>query len=256
MKVQRLIGTFLSASSVFLLVSAATVVTAEEKVLPEVVASAAFPESNAFGLVVNGERNSMTITVENKSDRNITAVNIAGSVHHPETHALVRNLTALKVGVPLVSKVPIRLPYAFHSEFKPGDLRLNIWLESSVDNEKFRVDAYDSVVKIVEPEISFFDFKMLTTYLIVLAFLGGISYYAYFTLSPQPKKSRPKAPTQPNTPVSAVATGAGGYEEEWIPVHHLKKTKKQSTTVSGTSADELSGAEASGAEGKKKKGRK
>ncbi|KAK2460923.1 hypothetical protein APHAL10511_007393 [Amanita phalloides] len=254
MKLQRLIA-ILSASSVFLLVTAASLVTDE----PEVVATAEFPESNAFGLVVNGERNPMTIIIENKSERDVTLVNIAGSFHHPDTDALLKNLTALKVGVPLVSNVPIRLPYTFHSELKPGDLRLNIWVENSIDNDKFRVIAYNSIVKIVEPEASFFDLKMISTYIIVFAFLGGISYYAYLTLFPQTKKPRSKQAVRSSAPVSAVATGMGGYEEEWIPEHHLKKSKggkKLSSAISGTSGEELSGGDVSGVEGRRKKGRR
>lgn len=57
---------------------------------------------------------------------------------------------------------------------------------------------------------------------------------------------------------SVTATGAGGYQEEWIPEHHLRKGKKtkQANTVSGTSADELNDGRAGTTEGKKKKGRK
>jgi hypothetical protein len=93
----------------------------------------------------------------------------------------------------------------------------------------------------------------------VLAIIGGVSYYTYLALLPQTKKPRSKATAQPSTPASAVATGAGGYEEEWIPEHHLKKTKagkKLSAAIRGTSGDDLSGAEMSGADGKRKKGRK
>jgi hypothetical protein len=55
-----------------------------------------------------------------------------------------------------------------------------------------------------------------------------------------------------------TATGSGGYQEEWIPEHHLRKGKKSKQTgaTSGTSADEMSGADASGTEGRKRKGRK
>lgn len=92
-----------------------------------------------------------------------------------------------------------------------------------------------------------------------MAIIGGASYYTFLALLPQTKKPRSKATAQPSTPVSTVATGAGGYEEEWIPEHHLKKTKaskKQSAAISGTSGDDLSGAETSGADGKRRKGRK
>ena len=43
-------------------------------------------------VVVNGERNSMTVTIENKSDRNVTLGKIAGSLRHPETDHLVKNV--------------------------------------------------------------------------------------------------------------------------------------------------------------------
>lgn len=93
------------------------------------------------------------------------------------------------------------------------------------------------------------------TYIIVLAILGGAGYYAYLTFVPQPKKR--KAPVV-SAPVGTVtATGAGGYQEEWIPEYHLKKTKTRKTK-SGvfTSGDETSGAELSATEGRKRKGKK
>ena len=58
------------------------------------------------------------------------------------------------------------------------------------------------------------------------------------------------------SPVAVTATGAGGYQEEWIPEHHLKKTARGKKTGVASSGDELSGGETSGAESKKKKGRK
>lgn len=42
--------------------------------------------------IVNGEKNSLTLTVENKSDRNVTLLNVAGSLHHPDTDALIKNV--------------------------------------------------------------------------------------------------------------------------------------------------------------------
>lgn len=95
----------------------------------------------------------------------------------------------------------------------------------------------------------------------VSALLGGLLYFAYLTFVPQPKKrSKKTATASVSAPVGAVtATGAGGYQEEWIPEHHLKKTKagkKAGGFTSGTSGDELSGAELSQTEGKRRKGKK
>jgi len=261
MRLQAIFGTVISVASLVLAISIVT----EEPVPtePEILVSAAFPEENAFGHVVNGERNAMTLTVENKSDRNVTLVGVTGSIHHPDTEALIKNLTTLQYGVPLPEGVKLQLPYTFFSEFKPGDLRLSIWLEHSVDDVKYRVSAYDSIVTVVEPPISIFDFKLLSTYLVVAAFLGGLGYVGYLSFVPASKKTRTKpAPSDVSDPVGSVtATGAGGYQEEWIPDHHLRKTKsgkKQSGVgaVSGTSGEELSGAETSGAEGKRRKGKK
>lgn len=102
----------------------------------------------------------------------------------------------------------------------------------------------------------------LSTYAIVAAFFGGLCYLAYSTFFPQAKKSRSKktpAISVSSPAGTATATGAGGYQEEWIPEHHLRKpksSKKKAAATSGTSGDELSPAETSGAEGKRRKGKK
>jgi len=78
----------------------------------------------------------------------------------------------------------------------------------------------------------------------------------YRAFVPQAKKPRAKQPTADvSSPVSATGTG---YSEEWIPEHHLRKTKggKKADVLSGTSADEVSGAETSGTEDKRRKGKK
>ncbi|EIW84214.1 hypothetical protein CONPUDRAFT_163394 [Coniophora puteana RWD-64-598 SS2] len=225
---------------------------------PEIEVEAVFPESNPFGHIVNGERNQILLAIENKSDRNVTLQSIAGSFHHPETNGLLRNTTALNYGLRLIEGAKLQLPYTFHSEFKPGDIRLNVWLDVTED-ENFRIMAYDSIVTVVEPEASWFDFKLISTYLIVAGLLGGGAYYAYLAYAPQPKKQRKRVnanPSEVSSPVGTVtATGAGGYQEEWIPAHHLKKGKGKKTGAL-SSGDEFSGAETSGNEGRKRKGRK
>jgi len=227
---------------------------------PEIVATAAFPDTNTFNHVVNGGKNALIVTVENKSDRNVTLLNIAGALLHPDTNAVLKNLTSVKYGVPLLENKKVRLPYTFHSEFKPGDHRLNIWVEHTTEGEQQRVEAYDSIVTIVDPALSIFDFKLLSTYAIVTAFLGGLGYLAYSTFVPQTKKTRSKrTPAVSISAPAGVATGAGGYQEEWIPEHHLRKSKsskKQASATSGTSGDELSPTETSGTEGKKRKGKR
>jgi len=94
-----------------------------------------------------------------------------------------------------------------------------------------------------------------TTYLIVIGILGGAGYLAFLSIFPKPKSKKPKAaaPPEGSTPVAITATSSGGYEEDWIPEHHLKKAKKGTIT----SDAETSGGEASGKEGpRRRKGRK
>jgi len=237
------------------------VASSEQDNGPEVLATAAFPETNAFNHVVNGEKNSLTVTVENKSGQNVTLFNIAGALVHPDTNVLLKNLTSLKYNVPLIEGVKIQFPYTFYSQFKPGDHRLNIWVEHKTNDGQYKVEAYDSIVTIVDPELSIFDLKLLSTYAMVAGILGSLLYFAYGTFIPQTKKPRAKKPSTASvsSPVGPVtATGSGGYQEEWIPEHHLRKSKaaKKQGALSGTSGDELSGAETSGAEGKRKKGKK
>jgi len=235
---------------------------------PEIEIIAKFPDDNPFGQVVNGEPNKITLLIENKSEQNVTLMNVAGSFHDPETNALVKNTTSLSYGVFLLEGTKLQIQYTFHSEFKPSDVRLHIWVNHMVDAKVFQVTAYDSIVTVVEPEISFFDYQVVTTYLLTGAFLAALGYYAYTTFFPQHTKrtrragtSAPKSAISP--PVGTVtAAGAGGYEEEWIPALHLKRTKSgrkvEGVTVVGalSSADELSGGETSGAEPRRRKGRK
>jgi len=92
------------------------------------------------------------------------------------------------------------------------------------------------------------------TYLIVLGILGGAGYFAFLSFFPKStKKPKVTAPQEAGAPAAVTATSSGGYEEEWIPEHHLKKTKKGTVT----SDAETSGGEASGKEGpRRRKGRR
>ncbi|OBZ72726.1 Increased recombination centers protein 22 [Grifola frondosa] len=254
MRLHTFIGYIIGSIALFQLNLASPVEEASDE--PLILAVASFSEENAFGHVVNGESNRIYLTVENKSDRNVTLVNIAGAFHHPETNALVKNTSALTYNLPLLEGASLQLPYMFYSEFKPGDLRLSIWLEHNDDGNTYRVMAYDSIVTIVEPPVSIFDFKLVSTYFVVGLLLSGLGYYAYLTFVPQPKKRKGRTAPQVSAPVGTVtATGAGGYQEEWIPEHHLKKTKKAKSGAA-TSGDETSGAEMSPSEGRKRKGKK
>ena len=93
-----------------------------------------------------------------------------------------------------------------------------------------------------------------TTYLIVFAIIGGGAYLTFLAYFPKSKKPKSAPPPELGAAVPVAATTSGGYEEEWIPEHHLKKTKKSGTV---TSDAETSGGDVSGKEGpRRRKGRR
>nr|GAT61076.1 predicted protein [Mycena chlorophos] len=231
-----------------------------------VIVTAGFPESNVFGHIINGEKNTIDLAVENKSGKNVTLLSVGGAIYNAETSQLIKNLTASNFKVPLPESVQLRVPFVFFSECVlrcfPGDIRLSIWLDHTLEDETVRIDAYDAVVTVVEPEVSLFDFKMITTYLMTAALLGGLGYVGYLQFGPKPRKTKKRvaAPADVSAPVGSVtATGAGGYQEEWIPEHHMRKPKtgrKKSGAGGLTSGDDMSASELSESAGKKSKGRK
>ena len=89
-----------------------------------------------------------------------------------------------------------------------------------------------------------------------MGLIGGAGYYTYLSFVPQPKKRKTTTATVSAPVGNVTATGAGGYQEEWIPEHHLKKPKAKKTKAGAASGDETSGAELSGTEGRKRKGKK
>ena len=41
---------------------------------------------------MNGQKNTLTVIVENKSDRDVTVLNVAGALLHPDTNAVLQNV--------------------------------------------------------------------------------------------------------------------------------------------------------------------
>jgi hypothetical protein len=82
--------------------------------------------------IVNGEKNTITLTLENKSGKNVTLVSVGGAVYNVQNDALIKNvrcwpvtvggglsciqLTTLTFSVGLVPSVKLQVPYIFYSE--------------------------------------------------------------------------------------------------------------------------------------------
>jgi len=210
----------------------------------DISATATFPPTNPMSYVVNGQRNSMSLEIENKSPVNVTLKSAAGSIHDPDSGKLLKNTTATTYGVTLISGAKTTLPYRFHSEQKPRDVNLKIWVtyDDGSPSGVHRVIAYDSNVTIVEPPASFFDLPLLFSYLVLGTLLAGGGYLVYKNFVPKSfrrkltRKSVKKS--EISAPVGTVnaTTASKTYDEDWIP-SHLKK-RKTKTTGAASSGDE------------------
>jgi len=205
-----------------------------------VEATAAFPESNPFSHVTNGRNNAINVVITNKEDVEIELKKIFGAFKDANTERFIRNTTAASYQAPIPAKQKKTIPYAFYSEFKPQDMRLELWVEYTAGGQPYTIQAFDSVVSIVEPPASIFDPQLILTYLIILAVFGGVGYLAYASYFPQKKKRT--IPTPP-APVETKATTTSGYQEEWIPEHHLKTRVRKARGTSAMSSGDESGQE-------------
>ncbi|KAH9989023.1 hypothetical protein BJV77DRAFT_1019046 [Russula vinacea] len=260
MRIRSLITAIALFATTVFTVEIVSSVSEDEESLPVedrvLAVTASFPEDNPFGHVINGEMNKLLLSIENRTGKNVTLLSVAGEFLDPSTEQLIKAANNLTYGVLLPATTRIQLPYNFYSEFRTGDIKLSVWLEHIIDGDREKISAFESIVTVVEPELSIFDFKLLSTYVMVLAILGGLIYVAYLSFVPQTK---PKKTTPITTSESTVtATGAGGYQEEWIPEHHLRKAKARKVRGAVSSGDDqsgVSGAEASGTEGKRRSNR-
>ncbi|KAF8591096.1 hypothetical protein K439DRAFT_1402735 [Ramaria rubella] len=236
---------------------------------PDLLITAHFPEENPFHHVVNGEKNNLFLIVENKSELNTTLKTVSGSFHDSGSNALVKNLSTMSIPVLSVAGSKFSIPFSFHSELKPGDYNLHVWVDHTMEETVYRVTAYDGIVRVVEPESSIFDFKMVTTYLVTALIVAAGGYFAVLSFFPslsKPKRKRGPRPSEAEitSPVGSVKASGAGYQEEWIPEHHLKKNttrrgqKKANDGVvsSGDEKAATSGAESTEGVRKSKRGKK
>jgi len=54
-------------------------------------------------------------------------------------------------------------PHSCLHRFRTGDIKLRVWLEHVIGGEREKISAFDSIVMVVEPELSIFDFKLYVT---------------------------------------------------------------------------------------------
>jgi len=198
----------------------------------------------------------INILLENKGDSEVTLTSISGSFENPDTGKPLRNTTKSSPKGQILPGSKLTLPYSFHSEFKPQDVRLQIFVQYKLGGEAHHAQAYNSIVSIVEPPASIFDFTLIITYLIIIAILGSVAYLVAATYFPRYLYTilsyrRSKTKRGSSTPVGTAQ--ATGYEKEWIPRHLLKTRGTQTRSNGPVSSGDESGATSGGEKRKAKR---
>ncbi|CAO3622062.1 unnamed protein product [Cunninghamella blakesleeana] len=203
----------------------------EEPVNIEVVAE--FPD-NPFGLIVNGQKNKVVLSLTNKDAANAAVLAVTGqlSLVDDETK-IVRNLTGLRYDVQIASQATAEVPFTFYSEFAPGELALKLFVDLLAGEKIVRVVGYSGTVTITDPETSFLDPQLIFLYIVLGAGALGVAYIireAFFGGSK--KKSTVKKAEPAEKPAHRDEKGQMVLDESWIPDHHLKnQSPKQSPRV-------------------------
>ncbi|BGP51937.1 hypothetical protein JCM10450v2_007897 [Rhodotorula kratochvilovae] len=235
---------------------------------PDVEAQIKFPDDNPFGRVTNGvSHNLLHVRVANHGPEPVTVTRVRGQYREAGgKERALRNTTTMPLGLPVGpgGRSPL-IPYKFHSENKPGEAGLRVWVDYVDSTQRAHtVLGYDSTITVVEPKGSWFDLELLFLYALLGSALAAIAYTLYGSyLSPSPAapasgvgKKRPTAVTAKSASIVDGTDGsrttaklAGEVDEEWVPEHHLRarKTRKGGNT-SGTSGDE--------SDARRRKGRK
>jgi len=212
---------------------------------------------NAFNHVYNGRSNKLTLLLTNHASEELTVKYISGAFREiGGKEKYLKNTTAAKYAIklpPSPNNAPVPVIYTFHSEYKPQELNLNVWVDYTDSASKtHREVGYEGQVTIVEPPGSWFDPALLFAYVILSGIVLLISLIVYNTYFANKKSKlsflpfgkgktpgRPIAPTKVTDAKNTPDTPAKAYEDEWIPKHHLRsadKPKKSATSDAEASA--------------------
>lgn len=213
-----------------------------------------FP-SNPLSLVKNGQANRVVFQIQNppSQDRVLSLTGITGAWLNPKKEdgqrgRVLRNMTTTpykSLKLRTLSGRPLEVPFDFYPEFKPQSLgvEFRLLISDGQTSRKYNIPAYTGTVTVIEPPKNWLDPQLWSVYIIFAGILAAAGYFAkqYVTGGSQPAKksggaSGGKAPrggaAKPAAVAASSSTAAGGYDEDWIPEHHLKARRARSGDLS------------------------
>ncbi|CAO1625054.1 unnamed protein product [Sympodiomycopsis kandeliae] len=239
-------------SIVSLMAVAVAAVSAQADDTPQLKVTTTFP-GNPLSLVKNGQANRVVFQIQNppSQDRVLTLNGITGAWLNPkkedgERGRVVRNMTTApykNLSLRSVGGKPLEVPFDFYPEFKPQSfgVEFRLLIHDGQTSKKYNIPAYQGKVTVIEPPKNLLDPQLWSVYLILLGLLAGSGYFLkqYFL----PSNTGGKTPKKPSTSSKTARGGAAkpssvaaaadvaslatakGYDEDWIPEHHLKARK-------------------------------
>ncbi|KKF95485.1 Increased recombination centers protein 22-2 [Ceratocystis platani] len=197
-----------------------------------------FPNSDAtLGLkLVNGNPTVARIELENQAEEAVQLAFVGGRIAKPITpDTIMVNLTTTPYGESIPAGETKAVEYAFELDMNAQEVLLNlVAVVSDSRGQIYQVMAYNNMASIVEPPVSLLDPQILFLYLILMGTFGGIGYFVYSTwvepllappASKRPQKAKKVVPVvvEPTSGDESGAANASGYDESWIPNHHINK---------------------------------
>ncbi|KAI8140605.1 hypothetical protein BJV82DRAFT_691589, partial [Fennellomyces sp. T-0311] len=195
--------------------------------------TADFPD-NPFGLITNGQRNKVVLTLANKDKADFSVLAVSGKVTLPEQpDKILRNLTSLRYDLTVPVDGSVEIPYLFHSEFAPGEHALTVYIDVMGDEKLLRVVGYNGIITVVDPETSWMDPQLIFLYIVLGAVGLGIAYIIREAFFGGAGKTTKKVSKEPATkPSHRDEKGNMILDESWIPQDQLKgNSPKQSPRV-------------------------
>ncbi|KAK7204840.1 hypothetical protein BZA70DRAFT_280126 [Myxozyma melibiosi] len=221
---------------------------AEDAIAPKFVLETKFLDSTSplTPVVLNTVSTNLEISLANDEENEAIVQIAGGALFQVGKDVPFENITATRVGpiqIPPHSKVPV--PYSFVVDVEPKEYFLRIVLVIEYEGQLVQYLSYNSTVYVEDPPLSIFDPQMLFLYLILIALFGAAGYYT-FTSYIQPKYFPKKKATKKRAAPAAASTvtaesaaqstsvNAKGYDESWIPEHHLRSKSPKPRAVKKT----------------------
>ncbi|KAK9246575.1 hypothetical protein V1506DRAFT_534626 [Lipomyces tetrasporus] len=198
-------------------------------------------------IIYNTQSTNLEITLQNEEDSEAIVQVAGGALFEIGNDTAIENITAVRVGPLAVAPHTTQtVGYNFVLDREPKDYFLRVGLLIEYEGQLVQYLGYNSTITVQDPPLSYFDPQMIFLYIILSGIFGVGGYFVYNNyvksyLAPKKtsgkKRAKSATPVTPsNTTAETTGTDSKGYDESWIPEHHLrskspkpkmtKKTKK------------------------------